>query len=560
MSEMIFMASSSTPSTQSASPSHTVKVSLVVKTAKDTAKHNDRSMYSAQNEAYARRDTNLHWDCYNLNSSVAAEARWYDEYMLPRLVAHNDRMLVTRQYTRVQDMKTFHAKHMPQEAIIQLGANHDFNDGLIDDSFCREVIPLVMDYLTSCGMYPISWDLHNDETYAPSPSPSTSETTDAPSSAAPVTHVEQLLRDSGGTPHLHIRFVPLSQSGDINMSACLREHNVEPPYPDNESYRAYLLASTSDPGRASHIRAMSDSALRRANNAKITFTSNLRTLLEDYADSWCTSRNLTLDRTNRTHRPNKKPAAYRAMKFAEDADRYEAIAADAKSKSDAAMKTLSDLTNQISDMQSDTFTVDGKTYSGLATIKRRYAEALSKKKGAAAELARLREELIATSDKLRQSQEAASKLAAEAAAFQSLIDAEQSKLDDDRRDFLNTQSSFIAHQSDLMDLIISTMAATINNQVAAATRSDTLRSTVAAATTSASDIARRLISTNSSDLTRLLDSFDSSWKKAADEASALSAQMSATQSEYSSTIKPDTPDTPNTSSPFVDSSDIGIPS
>lgn len=140
---------------------HMVKVSMYLAKAKDTARHNDRSLYK---HGYERRDENVHYDLYNMGSSHDAEMRFYEEEFGDTLSAQNERARANYHPESVMNMTQYRLKHMPQEAIIQIGTRDDYQAGLVDDSYCQAVIPQAVKTIEDAGGKVISWDLHNDET------------------------------------------------------------------------------------------------------------------------------------------------------------------------------------------------------------------------------------------------------------------------------------------------------------------------------------------------------------------------------------------------------------
>ncbi|WP_165252848.1 hypothetical protein [Adlercreutzia sp. ZJ304] len=55
---------------------HTVKVSCHIATAKDTARHNDRSMHK---DGYEMRGKNVHYDVMGMGNSHKSELEWYEK-------------------------------------------------------------------------------------------------------------------------------------------------------------------------------------------------------------------------------------------------------------------------------------------------------------------------------------------------------------------------------------------------------------------------------------------------------------------------------------------------
>lgn len=242
----------------------TAKVSCNNETATDTERHNSREMYE---EGYENRDKNLHWDCYDNGSSFVAERKFYKDNFTKILEAQNERYLSQRHPERVMSMEQYHQKYMPQEMIFQIGDKELADQGLIDDSWCREAVQKVVDKLESVGCKVISWDLHNDET----------------------------------TPHVHLRYCPIDKEGKVNISNCLYENGVMPP----------------DVSKL-ETRKNGKPKFERYNNPKQTLLNDIRAELEELGHEWCNQRGLVLDDQNRTKRKHQTVNEYKREQLRKD--------------------------------------------------------------------------------------------------------------------------------------------------------------------------------------------------------------------------------------------------
>ena len=272
------------------------KVSLNQETATDTEKHNDRTMYR---RGYDERANNVHWDMYGCGSSFEAEARYYDETFGAVLQAQNERAIEMRKYERVMDMPTWHSKHMPKEAVVQLGCVGN-NDDVKD--YAIEAAKKMKERIESLGGVVISYDVHDDE----------------------YTEDEETGELIKGTPHAHIRYLFLVDDKNgmpkIDMKNALLQAGVEPPDPSKK--------------------------VGRNNNPSQTFLDGCRDMLEDYADEYEVARsNPKVDRS-RTSRPHQTVAVYKARKQAEAALERAAAAeareAEAVARVEAMQQTLDD--------------------------------------------------------------------------------------------------------------------------------------------------------------------------------------------------------------------------
>ena len=165
-------------------------------------------------------------------------------------------------------MDEYHRKHMPQEMIFQIGNLDNQEAGIdVDDSWCKEAIPKVVEKLESVGCKVISWDLHNDE----------------------------------ATPHVHLRYCPIDSKGEVNISNCLYEHGVMPP----------------DVSKL-ETRKNGKPKFTRYNNPKQTLLNEVRAELEELGHEWCNQRGLILDDQNRTKRKHQTVNEYKRDQLRKD--------------------------------------------------------------------------------------------------------------------------------------------------------------------------------------------------------------------------------------------------
>lgn len=255
-----------------------LKVSCHMATAKNTARHNDRSMYK---NGYERRGENDHYDIMGMGNSHLSEIAWYEENFTEILKEQNKRALDMRKPERVMSLEQYRLKHMPQELILQIGNHEDFETGRVDDSYCRGVIEKVRAEIESMGGIVLSWDLHNDETEDPEVLDDVSEDEEA-----------RAARETKGTPHLHVRFAMLDANKRVNVNGCLKEHGVErPDLKEKESQK---------------------------NNRRVTFTARIREAAESYGKEWCKERGFTLDDQNRSKRPHQSVNEFKRAQLVKD--------------------------------------------------------------------------------------------------------------------------------------------------------------------------------------------------------------------------------------------------
>ena len=266
------------------------KVSFNQATAKNTAGHNDRSMYPW---GYEERSNNKHWDMYRCGSSVEAEARFYEDTFTPTLEAQNAKALAMRKYDRVMDMKTWHKKHPLKECIVQLG---DVENNDTSREFAEGVAQMMMDAIRAAGGTPVSVDLHDDERT-----------------------IDEDGNEIKGTAHLQIRYAFVGENKDknpvIDMKNVLLAHGVQPPNPDKP--------------------------ISKNNNPAQTFLETTRTMLEDYADELELKHgNPRVDR-DRTKRAHSSVQEYKTRKRLEGlwkrVEELEKQANEAEVKRDAAI-------------------------------------------------------------------------------------------------------------------------------------------------------------------------------------------------------------------------------
>lgn len=300
------MADSSTP---------TVKVSCHMQVAKDTARHNDRSMYK---DGYENRKRNQHFDIYGMGSghSHDAEVLWYEHTFRKVLDKTNENYKKQGHPERCKTMKEYRQAHMPQEMILQIGTHTDYENGLIDETYLEQVIPLIVDEIEKSGGTVLSWDLHMDECEDKDNWKADVSTAEKDLSVREGSRVQ-------GTPHLHLRFAMVDSKGKMSVPSTLKEHGIEPPIPDMEEYRKHLIEiemndeTITEKKRKSNIEKIkkkSVKVLRQGNNEKMTFTDNVRYVAEQFAHQWCGERGLNLDDENRSNRPHLEPKPFREQK------------------------------------------------------------------------------------------------------------------------------------------------------------------------------------------------------------------------------------------------------
>lgn len=275
--------------------SKVVKASMNNETATSTERHNDREMYEKKESRYDV-SKNIHWDCYGCESSFKAEEQFYNTNFSSVLEAQNDRYLKQRHPEKVMSMDEYHRKHMPQEMIFQIGNLDNQEAGIdVDDSWCKEAIPKVVEKLESVGCKVISWDLHNDE----------------------------------ATPHVHLRYCPIDSKGEVNISNCLYEHGVMPP----------------DVSKL-ETRKNGKPKFTRYNNPKQTLLNEVRAELEELGHEWCNQRGLILDDQNRTKRKHQTVNEYKREQLRKDVVELE------NRKEEQRIEIKTDFESQVGEMKS----------------------------------------------------------------------------------------------------------------------------------------------------------------------------------------------------------------
>lgn len=169
------------------------KVSLHTEAAKDTAAHNDRSLWDEKVIG------NRHWDRYDCHSSVEAERRFYEEQFGQAHREQMERHRASGNWGRVKSFDEWMYAHgnAPHETIIQLGSQ----GSVPSDDYVRKAFHAFKDYAEKCGLDVMSADIHNDEQ----------------------------------SPHIHIRWTATNpRNGKPGVADCLAAHGVKRPKPDKK--------------------------------------------------------------------------------------------------------------------------------------------------------------------------------------------------------------------------------------------------------------------------------------------------------------------------------------
>ena len=298
-----------------------LKVSCHIATAKNTARHNDRSMYKY---GYERRNENDHYDVMGMGNSHRSEIAWYEENFAEILKEQNQRALDMRKPERVMSLEQYRLKHMPQELILQIGNHEDYEAGRVDDSYCRGAVKKVIAQIEDMGGIVLSWDLHNDETEDPENLvDDVSEDEEA-----------RAARETKGSPHLHLRFVMLDANKRVNVNGCLKEHGVERPNLNEEE--------------------------TQKNNRKITFTSRIREAAETYGHEWCKERGFTLDDQNRSKRPHQPVNEFKRAQLVKDVVNLENKQEALEQEQQETIEELNSLHTQKSKAKQEVQTIEAK--------------------------------------------------------------------------------------------------------------------------------------------------------------------------------------------------------
>lgn len=220
-----------------------VKVSFHSETASNTAAHNDRSMYKDK-EKRGDESQNVHWDCYDLGSSVDAERRFYEEHFSDLLLAQNERYMKQRHPERVLDIDGYMKAHPVHESVMAIGNK----DNQVPPGYLERIEPIIKEQMASHGCYLISLDIHYDK------------------------FVDEDGVVHEATPGMHIRWMGIDSKGKPNLNGALAEHGIVREKP-NERRSQY-------------------------NNELKVFTAQIRERLEAEADAYLEELNagITLSR------------------------------------------------------------------------------------------------------------------------------------------------------------------------------------------------------------------------------------------------------------------------
>lgn len=247
-----------------------VKVSYHTQTARKTAGHNDRSAYGKSHEYGGDASLNNHWDCYDCGSSVDAERRLYEDRFGDRLREQNERYVRNRHAERVKSMDEYMSAHPPRESVVQLGDK----DTQIRPGYLERAANLLSVEMRKAGCILISIDIHYDR-----------------------------FEDENGdvreaTPHMHIRWIGITNDGSPNLSKTLEEHGVLRPKPDKPR--------------------------SRYNNELMVFTAEMRDRLEDLADEYLGKVNadVKLNRDRKADAKHLEPEEYRRKQRLKDRERH----------------------------------------------------------------------------------------------------------------------------------------------------------------------------------------------------------------------------------------------
>lgn len=294
----------------------TVKASMHIATAKDTARHNDRSMYK---DGYKMRGKNVHYDIMGMGNSHKSELAWYEKTFRKVLDAQNERAKATSHEDRMMTMEQYRLKHMPQELIAQIGTHEDFENGLVDDSYCLGVVEKIVKEIERSGGVVLSWDLHNDETE------DSKFVEDITPEEKRIDSIENARVK--GTPHLHLRFAMVNEKGLIDVKNTLLENGIKAPFESPDAYREALIKEEESRTDISEkmkqkniekIQEKTDKQIERLNTPKVTFTANLRSVAEEYGHQWCAQRGLILDDENRSKREHMELPEFKKYMEAKD--------------------------------------------------------------------------------------------------------------------------------------------------------------------------------------------------------------------------------------------------
>lgn len=247
-----------------------VKVSYHTQTARKTAGHNDRSAYGKSHEYGGDASLNNHWDIYDCGSSVDAERRLYEDRFGDRLREQNERYIRNRHPERVKSMDEYMSAHPPRESVVQLGDK----DTQIRPGYLERAANMLSVEMRKAGCILISIDIHYDKF-----EDENSEVREA-------------------TPHMHIRWIGITNDGSPNLAKTLEEHGVLRPKPDKPR--------------------------SRYNNELMVFTAEMRDRLEDLADEYLGKVNadVKLNRDRKADAKHLEPEEYRRKQRLRDRERH----------------------------------------------------------------------------------------------------------------------------------------------------------------------------------------------------------------------------------------------
>lgn len=309
-----------------------VKVSVHTERAKNTEKHNDRSQYHGKSPSkYERAEhgDNLHWDCYDMDDSFAAERKFYADNFGDQLAKQNANYIKQGHPERVMDMEEYHKRHMPKETIVSLGDKDHF----CGEDWIKDAALLAKVNFEKAGLKVISIDIHFDE----------------------------------GTAHAHIRTQGVYQ-GKPNISKALEVGGV--PTPLERACEELGLPKDTDPLDARYIDQLSAKLpnfyykdkndkvyfFARGNNRQSVLTNDM---IRDSLETLAMDQGFNVD-TVRRHREHESIREYQTRK---DNELVKEATAKAKQEQQKYRKdTYAGLRRTLSDIyvEDGTLMIDGE--------------------------------------------------------------------------------------------------------------------------------------------------------------------------------------------------------
>lgn len=298
-----------------------VKVTLQSQRAGDTAKHNDRTMYSQGYFNDLAPDDgipNYHWtkEKFGIDSDEM-EHLMYESLYIDKIKQRNEMHASRYEWAKVFDLDDederakavddFRWKHPPRETIFQVGSM----DNPIDREHAKKILIDRGEKMVAQqneNFIVLSYDVHMDE----------------------------------GSPHMHVRYLMLDAEGMPNVEGALKEMGVEPPVPyeqwaKEEIARRRARADKDPEYRYKPVKAASSAR----NNRLVTFTRELREDFEQQVENEGIAINTTRTRKRHVTQAQERTRRETAAEEAEQQQRLANLEAErdaTRERNDAEIK------------------------------------------------------------------------------------------------------------------------------------------------------------------------------------------------------------------------------